>query len=70
MLIIILTDMIFQLLIITTTEHHKFGYGYNPDGSVMHPLNLLNNISSDHTNKAATIESHSWWNKTIIYSSM
>ena len=32
--------------------------GYNPDGSVIHPLNLLNNISSDHTNKTATIESH------------
>jgi ubiquitin-like-conjugating enzyme ATG3 len=32
--------------------------GYNPDRTVIHPLNLLNNISSDHTNKTATIESH------------
>ena len=32
--------------------------GYNPDGSVIHPIDLLNNISSDHTNKTATIESH------------
>ena len=32
--------------------------GYNPDSSIIHPLNLLNNISSDHTNKTATIEGH------------
>ena len=32
--------------------------GYNPDRTVIHPLNLLDNISSDHTNKTATIESH------------
>ena len=32
--------------------------GYNLDESIMSPLDLLNRVSSEHTNKTATVENH------------